>query len=453
MSDNYSTVLTRCMAVSFAALLTALLGILHPLIPFALAMAPLIWYHVGYLRKMAGEGISQPAVDSVYYYGFLVTIGALGVTALELSLRGVEGDLSSVAFQFGLGLLATGYAVWARINLTASSKLLDEANLEEAMDRYVARSRELVSSVELATSSFENYANSVIAKTEAFASRVESQTQAAIDAAASQLREAVMGMAEESKLALSDLRGIINDTTFGSEREVLRSSVTSMVETTTQLSLALSELGSNAASGASTVGEFASSLGKVTTHASSAASRLEKMGENDGVLAKFSDHVTSSGLAIADFNSSMGSAALSSGSLATELSGSAEEIGTLTDSAKKSAAALRRIANADSGMVDFASEISNVTDSLHDSAKSASLSKASFDEVVGLLSNLQATLTNLNAALVDSTGGLKDSMIATSEALESQYQNALQRRADLNASLLEVELASSMPAEASNGAS
>ncbi len=452
MSENYSTVLTRCMAVSFAALLTALLGILHPLIPFALAMAPLVWYHVGYLRKISGDGISQPAVDSVYYYGFLVTIGALGVTALELSLRGVEGDLSAVAFQFGLGLLATGYAVWARINLTASSKLLDEGNLEEAMDKYVARSRELISNVELATSSFENYANSVVAKTEEFASRVEAQTQAAIDAAASQLREAVMGMAEESKLALSDLRGIINDTTFGSEREALRSSVTSMVETTTQLSLALSDLGTNAATGASTVGEFAGSLGKVTTHATSAAARLEKMGEKEGVLEKFSDTMASGGIAIADFSSSMGSAAVSSGSLAKGLSGSAAEIGALTDSAKMGAAALRRIANADSGLVDFASEISSVTDSLNDAAKSASHSKASFDDVVALLSNLQSTLTNLNAALVDSTGGLKDSMFATSEALETHYQSAVQRRADLNAHLLEVK-PTIVPAEATNGAS
>lgn len=417
--------------LSFAGLFTSFPGLLPPVVPFGLAMAPLIWYHLFFLKKFAGEGISQPAVDSVYYYGFLVTIGALGVTALELSIKGVQGDLTSVAFQFGLGLLATGYAVWARIELTASSRLLDEANLEEAMHRYVERSRDLVSAVELATTSFNIYAENAIEKTKLFASRVEEETQASIDRAAAELKGAVGSMTEESKLALVDLRGLINDTTFGAERDALRSSVTSMVETVNQLSAALAELRGNSAAGAETVGAFAGSLGDVTMHAASAADRLEVLGQKNGKLEHFTDAISMSEQKLNELGLCADVAGASTTSLSDKISMAGDKVIAFGDAAQQGASSINRLENSETALAEFAVQVSSIASSMKEAAKSASSSKGAFDGVIAHLSELQVTIGHLNAGIVDSTGDLKDTMFSTSEALEKEYQKALRQTAEL----------------------
>lgn len=432
MNENYSVVLTRCMCLSAIALLTALPGLLPPAVPFVLAMAPLVWYHLAYLRRFAGEGISQPAVDSVYYYGFLVTIGALGVTALELSIRGVSGDMTAVAFQFGLGLLATGYAVWARIHLTASSRLLDEANLEEAMNRYVERSRELVSTVELATASFDNYATTVIQKSELFASRVEVQTQTAIDAAAEQLRGAVAGMAEESRLALADLRGIINDTTFGAERDALRAGVTAMVGTVNELSASLTELKANSSASASAVGSLAGGLGEVTTQSASAASGLETLGRKDGILESFGDAVAQSRARIGELGLSADVAAVSVTTLSDRLSASADSVASFATSARQGAGAFAKLDAGSASIAALADGLGRAAEGLGAAGDAATGSRTSFDELGARLAELGDTLRHLNEALVDSTGGLKDSMIATSDALDRSLQQAIERTDSLS---------------------
>lgn len=60
--------------------------ILPPATSFVGAPVPLIWYHTIFLRPRAAEGLPQPAIDSVYYYyGFLITIGALGATNVAIA--------------------------------------------------------------------------------------------------------------------------------------------------------------------------------------------------------------------------------------------------------------------------------------------------------------------------------------------------------------------------------
>lgn len=435
MNEGYSFVLTRCMLFSFAGLATALLGILPPVLPFFLAMVPLVWYHLYFLRKFAGEGISQPAVDSVYYYGFLITIGALGVSALELARKGVDGNLTQVAFQFGLGLLATGYAVWARIQLTATSSLLDEANLEEAMNRYVERSRELVSAVELATASFNNYASTVIDKTEQFALLVEAKTQTNIDAAAAQLRDAVVKMAEESTLALADLRGIINDTTFGAEREALRVTVTSMVDTVGELSATLADLKTNSAASVQAVGSLAGGLVEITTQSAAAASVLEDLGRNDGVLQNFRQAVALGEERIGELSLSAGVAAVSTTSLSDKLSASVEDVASFAAAAKQGATAFEKLDAINSALASFTDELGSTSASFDAATKSATSSQGAFESIGSRLSDLHATLKHLNEAIIDATGGLKDAMISTSDALDQNFNLAMQRTEALAASL------------------
>ena len=289
MTDfNYSIVLTRCMLLSALALG---IGVAFPILPpattFIGALVPLIWYHTMFLRPRAVEGLPQPAIDSVYYYGFLITIGALGATALDLSLHGMSDDFAPVAFQFGLGLLATGYAVWARVHLTASTRILDEDELRIIMNRQIAQSRELLGNVELASSSFEAFAAVLLQRSEQFALDAEARSRSSIDAAIKTFSDGIAAMTQQAQVALTDLRGVVNDVTFGSEREALRNSVSAMVETVTELSQSLDRLRTSSSAGAGSVGEFAGSLERVNLAATAAGGRLEPLGQEDGAIARF----------------------------------------------------------------------------------------------------------------------------------------------------------------------
>jgi hypothetical protein len=328
----------------------------------------------------------------------------------------------------------------ARIHLTASSRLLDEANLEEEMHRYVERSRELISAVELATNSFENYANSVVDKLQLFASRVEQETQTSINTAAEQLKQAATSMAEESKLALTDLRGVINDTTFGAERDALRASVTSMVETVIALSASLTELKTNSSASAASVGSLASGLGKVTMHAGSAAERLEAMGKKDGTLQSFADALSHGQQRVGEFGLSTDAAASSAKALSETLSSSGDNVNGFSGAAKKSAVTLGKFAASEAQISGFADELARAVVQLKAVASSASGSRASFEQLSTGLAGLYETLQHLNSAIIDSTGGLKDSMVLTSEALETHLQDALARLASLHQAVQNHEL-------------
>src|SRR5437762_2216975 len=48
-----------------------------PWLAITFAIAPLAYYHLFYLARRARKGLSAAAIDSVYYFGFLVTVAAL----------------------------------------------------------------------------------------------------------------------------------------------------------------------------------------------------------------------------------------------------------------------------------------------------------------------------------------------------------------------------------------
>ena len=426
MSQGYSVTLTRCMLISAIGLLSGVAFSLPPYLPLLFGLAPLIWYHLGYLRRHAGEGISQPAVDSVYYFGFLITIGALGATALRLGIYGVEGSFAAVAMQFGLGLLATGYAVWARIHLTASSKLLDEANLEEAMNRYVERSRELVSNVEMASSSFKAYADTVLTNTEAFAQRVHADTTTEIKSAAQLFRDSILGLSEEGKLALQSLRAVVNDVTFGSEREELRRSVSAMTTTVTALTSSLEELKASSQAGASIVGDFAGGLAAVSKGATDAAQGLGELGDRNGILPKVINALQDSRTQFEQLNLSVDVAGASATKFSDSITGTTSAADAFGANSKQAVQSMHKVAATLEKIASFAASIENLEGRLQTLGNVSDKSDASLTGMVGKIDELKEVLENLNAALTDSTGGLKDAMSSISDELESRLRRSIE---------------------------
>jgi hypothetical protein len=425
MSQGYSVILTRCMLISGIGLLSGVAFTLPPIVPLTLGILPLFWYHLGYLRLHAGEGISQPAVDSVYYFGFLITIGALGATALRLGIYGVEGSFSNVAMQFGLGLFATGYAVWARIQLTASSTLLDEANLEEAMNRYVERSRELVANVEMASSSFRAYAETVMVSSQEFTRRVHEDTNTEIKQAAETFRDAILSMTEEGRLAVQALRAVVNDVTFGSEREELKRSVASMMKTVTKLTGTLEELRTSSLAGASSVGQFASDLASVGDRAQEAAGRLGELGDQNGVLTKILAAVQDCRIKFDELNLSVDVAGASVTRFSDNVSTSAATADEFGSQTSKAVSSMREIASVSAKVSGLLASLTSLEGQVRALSDTTGQSDTSLTGMALTVEDLRGVLGNLNGALIDSTGGLKDAMLSISDELEDRLRQSI----------------------------
>ena len=99
---------------------------------FLAGLVPLIIYH---LSLIFHKGLlTQHSIDSVYFFGFLVTLATLGSSAYILSVKGSEA-INIIGTQFALGLLVTGYGLWARITL--QNKIVSESNFEGSLNNYI----------------------------------------------------------------------------------------------------------------------------------------------------------------------------------------------------------------------------------------------------------------------------------------------------------------------------
>ncbi len=108
------------------------IGQTKPILVFLGGLLPLVIYHIS-LSFQKGH-LTQDKVDSVYFFGFLVTLATLGSSAFILSTKGVTA-INTVGVQFALGLLVTGYGLWARITL--QSKISTDANLDATLNSYI----------------------------------------------------------------------------------------------------------------------------------------------------------------------------------------------------------------------------------------------------------------------------------------------------------------------------
>jgi hypothetical protein len=137
-------------------------------------LLPLIAYHLSLMRARL---LSSTAIDSIYYFGFLVTIITLVTTAISIGLAETKPDLKWVLLQFALGLVATGYALFARLHLLAKSATSIEVDMVESTEK-------LTKNIERVVKEFDNAGFQVqafVERTEQRLTKVEQDTIAKMD--------------------------------------------------------------------------------------------------------------------------------------------------------------------------------------------------------------------------------------------------------------------------------
>ncbi len=98
---------------------------------------PLLLYCYFLWDKLAKKNvISQDAIDSVYYFGFLITIEILAVCIFKTTADKANLNVKTVALQFGAGLLATGIALLGRMILLAWAGKLDTLEANDTIEEF-----------------------------------------------------------------------------------------------------------------------------------------------------------------------------------------------------------------------------------------------------------------------------------------------------------------------------
>ena len=208
------------------------------------ALIPLIWYH-NYLARLAKKGLSQTEIDSVYYFGFLITVMALGASALSMVHSDTSLNLSPVPVitQFGVGLFATGYAVIARMHLSSLST--QSSNAEDALNNYVIKSREMIDNIDITLGRFENLARKSQSAESALgdlSGKILEQHSAALKEIALSFNGAMENVIVDAKASVMEVREVISDPAIATERKAFARNIKAVSDATAGLQQAASDL-------------------------------------------------------------------------------------------------------------------------------------------------------------------------------------------------------------------
>jgi DNA repair ATPase RecN len=205
-------------------------------------IAPLCWYHRRVLLPKAESGLTQVAIDSVYYFGFLVTVAALCISALMVGLHGAAASIDTIVMQFSAGLVATGYAVAARLDLQSRGSATSEATLEEVMDKYVHKSIALVDNVEKASERLSAFSQQIVERTIEAAELTRLAANEKMLDVATQFSEQMGEELESAREGLHEFRVVMNSTAFAAERQQYVDGMKESVHAVRALNAGIAEL-------------------------------------------------------------------------------------------------------------------------------------------------------------------------------------------------------------------
>jgi hypothetical protein len=281
---KYFRVLGRCVALSGALLAISHFRADWPKLTVGLivgsSLIPLIYYH-RWLTTHADDQ-SGAAIDSVYYFGFLLTVCALAFSAIDVSLR-PHVELPIILYNFGLGLAATGYAVIARMHLL--SRVMDDTTATGAINQYVDRTGILLNELELAATRIRTFGEMV--QQEAQRAQIDAMATArnGLDSAASAFQTSLNNAVTPAVHAVGELRELVRDTTFRTEREELVALIADTGKAAKRLNAALEYFAAQATGGSAAAAKASDQLTAIGTAADSVSDSLQQLASGDGALS------------------------------------------------------------------------------------------------------------------------------------------------------------------------
>ncbi|WLI90404.1 hypothetical protein Q4S45_04585 [Massilia sp. R2A-15] len=411
MNRNYFLTLFKCIVVSIVVLASSTFFRLPPWVAMLGGILPLVYYHLLFLWPQASKGLSGTAIDSVYYFGFLVTVSALGISAISIAFRGSEGNLNTVIYQFGVGLFATGYAVVARMHLTSSASMVDEASPEALMDRYVKRSVELVSNVEMASSQLAEFSKDIIRRTVEMTESTRSSSERMMMDAARAFDAEMKNTLASARDSLAEIRGLVSETSFVAEREELARSLKSTSEATSLLNAALTDLASKARVSAQSTQESVVATDGFQETVRTLAAQIDALGGDDGAFIKSAETLKEATASMSECNTTMSVAAEGLSQMVSTVSDTGptfkqmrtltkkatEQLEALAEASGRINTSLDQIASAAVASDSLAVGMSKVTSAMEPLASGSNILALRFTEITKISSEFDRSIGDLPA--------------------------------------------------------
>ncbi len=443
MKRGYFTTLAICVFLSIAVLgLTTYSSVaprwhFPPWLGMTLAALPLFYYHIGYLRPRAAAGLSSAAIDSVYYFGFLITIGALSSSALTIAINGDATNIGDVVYQFGVGLIATGYAVIARMHLMSLTSASEALSPESVIDGYVRHSQQLVDNVEDAAKSFSDFSKRIMAESEhartvsekgrADAERATADTRQSLLTASRDFQSSMSAAVGLAMTDLEDLRAAIRDSAFRTEREELANTLRVTVGVTTQVNAAMADLAIGSGNAARSTSDIARTAILSEQALLSLSNRVESVGGQSGPF-------NSAVLALGEATQAISQGTATIGVVMKDL---AEAASAITDAAK-GFKEMRKVAEQAAAQLDQLALASGKAEVAGDGfGRVATASKSLASELAGV-SSAFAPLSENAESLVAQMDRLKATIRESVERLEADVKRSAEASALLTENLVQV---------------
>lgn len=397
---------------------------------FAVApVLPLVAYHLLFLRPKMRE-LGSAEIDSVYYFGFLITVAALGVTAFEIAgSRG--GNLQPVLTKFGVGLLATGYAVLARLHLQSLASISTVSSPEQALDHYVKQSGELLDNMHTAIVSVRDLANAASHETQRVIDEARSRLEQVAQANANTFNRELTATLSATRESIAAAHALLVDTSFVEEREQLRAELRASVEMSRETAAALQALAGGARSSAESLAQtkessaalgasaelLSVSLGRLITEQASltgVAANVQAASQASALAAK---SAADTAAAVLDLSAQVSQVSPALNSATHAARDTSQQLESLSEASRRLVAAVDSLTAAIEASDRFASRIDAVGQALPELAGKAQALGGQFDSLKG---TLNATAGRLEGDVERSTkavGMLADNLTGIAQTI------------------------------------
>ena len=388
-----------------------------PLVLRVFAIAPMVYYHRALYRWSQKTQLDVPAIDSVYYYGFLLTVAALAVSALEVAIP-TEGplELSPILTNFAVGLCATGYAVIARMHLTSMPTFVGLGSPEEVMMRYLKTSLELVDNVEYASTRLAKLSETIMAKTADVAEKARLATEQTVLSAGKafdvEMRESLSGVRQ----GLVDIRQITSDPDFTAERNTFSKSVRLTGNAVVRLSESLAELTQKTKDSVEATGDATTATVAAAASVSLVSRQLADLGGPAGTLPATLAAFEEASRTLAKGSLLVGSSIESMSGLAEAIARAKESFAGLVSLSNSVALTVGQLANLSEELEKTAGGVTEVSSAASTLAKELTSASTALPQIAQRADELTAILDKLRNGIAKSAAALEGDVDRSAKA-------------------------------------
>lgn len=292
MRVKYFRPLLVCISLSLAVLLVGLGWGRTSWIWLPAAVLPLMYYHLVFLRRRIQEAPDSAAIDSVYYFGFLITVAALALSAVSLA-RSTTPDFHVVLIKFGIGMVATGYALIARMHLQSLTLTQTEQSAESVMATYLHRTQELIDNVEVASVRVNEFAQIVLDETRETHIRTQARIEDTLLGSAQAFQREMETVLATIRGGISSIGSLMDEVSAGSERDRLVETVKETIGSARELNAGMKLFGAHFVTGADSIVAARGALDALKPSLEQMNSSLVRIGAPDGTLSQVANGLLS----------------------------------------------------------------------------------------------------------------------------------------------------------------